>query len=271
MKHLVLLILVLFFAACDEIGPVINTNPTVNPTTVEKRVIVEEFTGVTCVNCPEGSAKIEDLLAIHGDKLVAISIHTGFFASPYSDSNYDFRTPEGAELDSYLGPVSGYPAATVNRIVFDGEQERPLSLNKWAGYIAQELALAPKVGIEIAQTYTASNRNLSIDVDIEVLETITDATRLTVMITENDITDVQLTPGGKDYDYKHKHVLRDVLTNGTGNAITETMDAGAMITESFDITLPNDWVAEKCTVVAFVSLAGGDLNVLNVNEVHVGE
>src|ERR1700741_1300369 len=86
----------------------------------DRKVLIEEFTGVRCVNCPDGSAEIENLLSLYGGNLVAVSIHSGFFSDPYPDNLYDFRTPEGDQLLNYLGQPLGYPTAVIDRKLFNG-------------------------------------------------------------------------------------------------------------------------------------------------------
>ncbi len=45
-------------------------------------VLIEEFTGKGCTNCPKGSRELENLLTQFPNNLVAISLHAGFFANP---------------------------------------------------------------------------------------------------------------------------------------------------------------------------------------------
>ena len=118
------------FAGCEEISPEINpqmgpnTDPD-DPSPVEdqpRQVLIEEFTGVRCVNCPDGSEAIETLLNIHGEQLVAVSIHSsGSFSVPNDENAYDFRTTEGDNILSFLGEPIGYPTAVVNRKKFPDE------------------------------------------------------------------------------------------------------------------------------------------------------
>ena len=125
----------LFSLGCDEISPKINPIvdqgdcPLVDESVVsgqERQVLIEEFTGVRCVNCPAGSQAIEDLLAIPGERLVAISIHaSGPFSPPYPESLYDFQTPDGENLLNFLGIPLGFPTAVVNRHQFAGEGKSP--------------------------------------------------------------------------------------------------------------------------------------------------
>ncbi len=274
-KILILLLTVVFYFGCEEIGPNINLTDEVvggggNPTGETKRVIIEEFTGVRCVQCPAGSAKITELLGIHGDNLIAVSYHTGFFSNPYNESQYDFRTPEGTNIEgNILGPVSGYPAASVNRKLFPNELELPVGLNKWAGYISQELQLIPKLTLDITNNYDDANRNLEVTVDMNFLSTVTDQLKITVMLTEDGVLDTQLTPGGKQNDYEHKYIFRTTFTGSAGDNMSEATTAGANITKTYNYTIPAEWNADKCKVIAFVHPVGSTLDVLQANQADV--
>ncbi|MCB0598642.1 MAG: Omp28-related outer membrane protein [Lewinellaceae bacterium] len=271
----------LLWLGCEEIPPEINpsmgnNNPD-EPTPVEdqqRQVLIEEFTGVRCVNCPAGSAAIEGLLGIYGQRLVAISIHAGSFSPPYSDSQYDFRIDEGINLLSYLGSPLGYPTAVVNRKKFDGEFDLHLGRQQWAGFIAQELLEEPKVKIDVQNAYSDEDRKLEVTATLYVQEAIAEEdVRISVAITESDIEDLQLTPdsGTPDPNYKHKHVLRDMLTTYDGDPIGGPLAAGAVIEKTYAITLPNGWIAGNCQVIVFVNVGGENKDVLQVHQAGVTE
>ncbi|MFQ5448035.1 MAG: Omp28-related outer membrane protein [Saprospiraceae bacterium] len=276
-KIFLFVLLALSFTACDEIAPPVTgsmgpVDPGPDVTGQQRQVLIEEFTGVRCVNCPAGSAAVEDLSAVHGAQLVAVSIHAGEFSPPYSDSNHDFRTPEGDQILSYLGEPFGYPTAVVNRRLFDGEFDLQLGQSQWAGFIAEEKAIPPKVKIAIEPAFNNTNRILIVDVTLFVQEDISDPdVRLSIMITESGIQDVQLTPAGKDAGYIHKHVLRGMMTNYDGDRLTETLGTGAEITKPYSMTLPAVWDENHCDVIAFVSLAGESKDVLQAHKVAVVE
>lgn len=284
MKKLLLLFFigfsVSFFSSCDEIppqinpqmGPIGNPNDTTSVDNQQRQVLVEEFTGVDCVNCPDGSQAIETLLDIYGEQLIAISIHAGFFAPPIEESQYDFRTQEGDLILSYLGEPLGYPTGVVNRKKFDGEFDLQLGKGQWAGFIAEEVAIAPSVKIEIEPAFDISSRELDVDVTLHVQENITDPdVRISVMVLEDDIIDAQVTPDGVDEGYKHKHVLRDMLTNYDGDILSEDLIASAQIEKSFSSMIPEGWVAANCKVVVFVSLGGQLKDVLQAHQVKMVE
>lgn len=266
------LFLSLLIMGCEEIPPTLNpvdSNPGSGGSTFRK-ILIEEFSGVKCVNCPAGSEAIENLLTIYKDQLIPISIHAGFFAPPYAESKYDFRTADGNSLLSYLKEPLGYPTAVVNRKLFPNEFDIQLAQNQWAGFIAQEAAQAPEVTLALIKNYNAANRQLNIEVNIKTLEPIDGSDiRLSVALTETNISDVQLTPTGKVNDYKHKHVLRDFITNYDGNPIPEAQKDGTIITKSFTYNIPEAWVAENCNVVVFVHLNGDKKDVLQAEQVKV--
>ncbi len=281
-KYILFFVSALFFlSACDEISPTVTGSMAggggggTDPVEDQKRqVIIEEFTGVRCVQCPAGAAFIRDLLALHGNQLIAVSIHAGDFTNPYQESQYDFRTDEGTQLLSYLNEPFGFPSAVVNRKLYPGQFDLQLGQGDWAGYIASEMDVAPKVRINIEPEFDSGSRELTLDVTLYVDEAITDPdVRLSIMITENDIKDLQITPASStpQADYSHMHVLRDMLTSYDGNPITESLSAGAEIKKSFTYTVPGDWKEENCEIVAIVSLAGASKDVLQAHQVHLVE
>ncbi len=266
--------------ACEEIPPTVtgsNCGATTTGGSVEdqlRQVLIEEFTGVRCVNCPAGSALIEDLLACNGGRLIAVSIHAGEFSPPYPASQFDFRTADGDQILSYVGEPFGYPTAVVNRKLFPGQFDLQLGSGDWAGYFAEEKQIAPKLRIGIEHSFNLGSRELSVDVTLYVDEAITDPdVHLSVMLTESGIQDLQLTPASPtpQADYTHKHVLRDLITSYDGDPVSEPLPAGAEVTKTFTYNLPAGWKAENCKIIAFVSLSGASQEVLQANEADVVE
>lgn len=270
----------LFTTACKENMPVIdclscetNTGGPVPPQ--DRKVMIEEFTGVRCINCPAGSAEIETLLAIHGERLIAVSIHAEFFATPYNDNQYDFRTDEGEFIISLLGLPEAYPSAVIDRRKFTGESDLQLvGKELWAGRIAEELDRAPQVSLAVENDFDEASRSLSVRVTGGAFETLNDEVRLTIMVTENGVKDAQLTPDSSpdlDLDYSHKHVLRKVLTAFDGDVLASSLALNETFDETYQFTLPDGWVAENCEVIAFAHLNGDEKDILQAAEAHVVE
>src|SRR5690554_1547522 len=90
---------------------------TIVPTTPQnKNVVLEEFTGIYCVYCPQGHAIAQSIKEANPERVTLINIHTGGFAAP-SGSDPDYRIPYGSAIAAQSG-LTGYPAGQVNRHVF---------------------------------------------------------------------------------------------------------------------------------------------------------
>lgn len=253
----------LLHSGCEEIPPVIGNCET------NRVVLIEEFTGVQCVNCPTGSERLAQLTDQYGEQLVVVGIHSGFFSRPYDESPEDFTIPAGEDLDALLGPVTLYPAASINRKLFSGEGELILGLSNWAGYITRELCVETDIDINLTLAYDSTSRELSATVAVVPLANASYEEELgvTVMITESNITAPQLTLQGKDLNYKHKHVLRRVLTDYRGRTFFQGGGTPEPYSATFNTTFDAHWKAADCHVVAFVHKKDpSDLSVLQAVE-----
>ena len=246
--------LIITCAACTEIAPVV-------PPLGDRKVLVEEFTGVRCVNCPSGAAELENLKGIYGDRLVVVSVHAGDFAPPYSDSKFDFRTTEGSALETWLGAPLGYPTAVVNRKKFSGQQSLQVTKANWAGLIADESKVPSVLNLSIVKKYAKDSRDLTMTVKLIPTEKLPDDLRLSVFLTENDVIDAQETPQGRKSDYKHQHVLRRVVS---GDAKGFVLNGG--LSWSVTAKIPTNWISEKCNLVVLAHRGGDVKEVLQVFE-----
>ena len=255
MKQFLFFFTIMIYSACTEIAPVV-------PPLGDRKVLVEEFTGVRCVNCPAGAAELENLKSIYGDRLVIVSIHAGDFAPPYSDSKFDFRTAEGSALETWLGTPLGYPTAVVNRKKLSGQQSLQVTKANWAGLIAVESKTPSVLNFTIDKKYARDTRDLTMTVALVPSEKLPNDVRLSVLLTENDVIDQQETPQGKKSDYKHKHVLRRVLSGDAKGFVLN----GALSWKT-DVKIPTSFVAENCNLVVLAHRGGDVKEVLQVSEV----
>jgi hypothetical protein len=238
----------------------------------QRKVLVEEFTGVACVNCPQGAAELANLKGIYGENLVIVSIHAGEFADPLPESKYNFKTEEGTSLENYLGTPIGYPTAVVNRKKFAGANSLQAFKNQWSGFIQQDLAIAPSIALNAVPSFEAASRKLDVSVTILPSKNLTGEHRISLMLTENHIIDAQEDGGNLVEDYEHEHVLRDMLTPFDGTVLTENLQIGVPIVKQFSMILPVDFKAENCKIVTFIHHGGTpDKEILQADEVSVIE
>jgi len=275
--YVILSFFVLLGFSCDEIPPVLNPNTggPDGPGPVEdqmRQVLIEEFTGVRCVNCPAGSQAIEVLASSYGHRLIPVSIHAGFFAQPYPESQQNLANSTGNAIQSLVGEPIGYPTAVINRTQFAGETGNQVGQSSWAGYVAEELIGEPSVKIDLQPSYDETSREVSLSVDLYVEENINqEDVRLSLYLIENNIVDLQLTPDSVQIDYVHKHVFRDAITSSSGDLLTDPLTEGSVVSLSFNYMLADEWVADESHIVGFVHLGGGMSNVLQAHEVKLIE
>jgi hypothetical protein len=267
MKKLsILLFPILLFFGCSEIAPDLGVG-TVNPVpvgTIQKKVLIEKFTGVRCVNCPAGAKAIKEMQEIHGENLIAVSIHTSAqFATPLPESTIDFRIDEGATLLSFLGTPLGFPSGVVDRKLFDGEPELLLGKASWAGYIDQEMSREAEVDIVLDGGINDSGR-MNVTADITFLEADPSIQyKFTLMITEDNIVNAQEDVDGIITDYVHMHTLRDIVTPATGQDIASP---GTINLTFEDYAIPEDWDRSELNVIAIVHSSNTEKRVLQVEQ-----
>ena len=78
-KYLYFILSALAFTSCDVIGDTERFTEIEMPV-FERRVLLEDFTGQKCRNCPKAHREISSLKEVYGDNLIAVSIHAGGYA-----------------------------------------------------------------------------------------------------------------------------------------------------------------------------------------------
>ena len=162
-KYLFITSLIILSNSCDVVeGPYITDSDSyVNP---EKNVLIEDFTGHLCSNCPQAAREISAIHDVYGDQIIALAIHTSTsFARPYLASQtgfqYDFRTTWGDAWDNTFGASAiGLPRGMVNRI---GGQSPTLSKDEWAEVVADELK--KEIDFKIAISSDASSVTITVE------------------------------------------------------------------------------------------------------------
>lgn len=262
-KMAFLALTVILFTACDKIAEpyLIRTENTDTTTTKHvKRVLLEDYTGHTCVNCPSAALSTHNLKEQYGDKLVVIAVHAGFFAKPSNTGNYtyDFRTPAGTDWDNYFGiGAIGNPNGMVNRRKLDNTYV--ISPSGWSGAVGMMVSEAPRLDILVVNAYNPGDRKLNVTIQTQFLETIDKNLKLIVALTEDSIVAPQ-----KNNDplvgttpeilyYVHMHALRGTITSTWGTAIAAFGTVNpTSISNSFVYQLADNWIPANCRVVAFV-------------------
>lgn len=269
-------IIVLQTYSCKEVGPAINLSETDYETYLgtpqspdDKVVLIEDFTGAACVNCPDAHEAIALAIAANPTQVLAIAEYNYFGDPLYLDQN--FLTDEAEALDDdYLGPVVGHPASFMDRVDFSDDgylAEPPTNI---VSYTNDRLSVVPPCNIVLSKVYDAISRELTLTVTIDYTSDVSVTNHLSVSLLESGIIAAQITDAGEVEDYEHNHVLRKMLTYYSGDNLPEENVAGRGYIFTYSYILDDDWNADNMSVVAFVhNFEADDKEVLQAAEIEI--
>jgi len=248
----------LSLASCDNISEEDRLIP-IEREHSEKVVLLEEFTGARCVNCPNAATVVHNMLEseAYADNLVAVSLYPSQMEGNTFPINVDLRTPEATELfAAYNGVSAGLPCAMIDRTPYNG-QVLQTNTALWSTIVNDAMARAaadekPPVSIELSSTYDPSTRLLTVDYEVTVVDPVAEECNMQLYLTENNITSIQLSLTGPILDYTNNHVLRRAINGTWGTSIGANLTPGTVLTGSHSVTLEQDWKEADMQVVGFV-------------------
>jgi len=223
-----------------------------------RKILLEDYTGHTCVNCPGATTVALELKEQYPEQVIVLTVHAGWFAQPMTEPyDADFRTVEGEELVDFFGIITN-PAGMVNRI---GEgAERILGEGEWPSAVGIEVNKPVEASINITNEYNDQTRILSTSLDVKFFNSLPGFYRVCAFIIEDNIVspqmnnDLKVGPTPDILDYVHMHMLRGSLNSTWGDLLT---DGDITIGETYtiplsDYTLDDAWDEDHCAIVAFV-------------------
>ena len=244
----------------------------------ERQVLLEEFTGHLCVNCPEASLEVHEWIEFYEHRLVAYGIHAGSLATPQPSGEYtgDFTNPDGDKIFGFYG-LPPNPSATVNRAVYNNNQVFYFIGGGVENAVTAEFAKPSLVDLKLKNTYYPNLNTIVIDVVINFKEQVGSTYKLAVMIAEDHIVAPQknnieeIGPVPDWLDYEHRNVLRDAVSADVfGIDFSEggTIVAGEEYSQRFNYIPDDAWVLSNCNIIAYVTDAVTE-EVLQVAELAV--
>ena len=155
-KPLHILLAALFLGSCNDIAP--NDRLIEVPATAAKRkVLVEEFTGQRCSNCPAAAAELARLQAQYGaDSLIVVAIHGGKLALMPATNPKGLATTLGNSYAEHWGYATSAPNALVNR------QRAGSQKDGWAAKIRTAFEGESAMNLKLATTYNTATRELQV-------------------------------------------------------------------------------------------------------------
>lgn len=251
--YIVLLAVVALLTGCDSVGSDERLIE-IPAATVQRNVLIEDFTGQRCIFCPAASEAIAEQQKIYGaDRLIAVGIHAGPLAIKSGTGFVGLRTDVGDTYYKYWA-VPNVPKAIINR------RGGVLSKDAWAGRIYDEFAQTTTINIALQCQYDAATRQVKIETNLKTLSEDVKG-RLQLWLVEDSVVAPQLFPNNKmDKEYVHNHVFRAAINGEWGTELT--LSSMRTHVEHTSYRLPEDVVSGNAWIVGFVYNDSGVLQVV---------
>ena len=205
----------------------------VDTTAQNKNAILEEFTGIHCMFCPDGHVIAQQIKNAFPQRVFLINLHTGGYAMP-SQGEPDFRIMESDSIAA-ISNLAGYPAGTVNRYQFPMTQGGGTAMSRgdWMDACYDIMSQPSYLNVGLQALHDTINESLIIDVEVYF----TDSTPvdgfgfsalnfLNVALVQDSVLGPQsgaqqfnpnaIVPGPWQPTYVHQHMLRDMVTGQWG-------------------------------------------------------
>jgi hypothetical protein len=223
-----LLVSVSILSSCDKVknpnppsDSVVTTVDTTKASVVTKsltnvnykKVLIEDYTGHKCGNCPQAAVEVENIKIQMGDSVVILAVHAGFFAK--TDANYptSYTTTVGNDWDASTGfdiGAYGNPNGMVNRMSFPTNHVK--GYTTWKTLAGQELKKPQQVKINMITKYDSLSRGLNVYTTATFKQALTGDYYLNVVFFEDGIVGKQKyyqpAPGKDSVGYVFNHLLR---------------------------------------------------------------
>lgn len=193
-----------------------NTNTNVN-------VLIEDYTGHLCINCPPAGAEAHSIHEAHPNRVYVASIHIdpgavkGFqIAIPNSDYSDDFTNTDGVaygEKFQYGYNFTGNPSGTVNRKTVNGKMFD--QYGSWATRTTNILSANDlKVNIQSVFNYFSQTNGGYLHVEVEKKTDDPIQMNTVVYVIEDSVVAAQKMPDNSDnLSYVHRDIHLGSIDN----------------------------------------------------------
>ena len=236
----------------------------VKPAEVGRAILIEDFTGQRCVNCPTGTEIINGIVDTYGeDNVIAVGVHSGPLGFAGNSKTVGLMTDTGNEYYTHWDKENkmGQPW-----VIFNRKTSPDSHYNNWAAMVSTIISEKANLSVKIANAYDVATRTLTTKVGADGVNGTVNG-KLQVWIVEDGVKALQMMPDGKsNKEYIHNHVFRAAVNGTWGEDVT--VKEGETTTKQYSYKLPEAWNADNIAVVAFVY---NDSGVENVAKKHLVE
>lgn len=224
------------FVACENISES-ERFLDVEGVSAQRVVLLEDYTGQACVNCPEAHKEATTLHEEYHENLIVVAMHAGAqaIAAPAG-----LKQSEGDEYADYYG-VKTYPIGMVNRR--GGLKDYP----SWGAAVYEEIQRESQLNITVEASVVEGK--LNVKTNLLALEALSG--KLQLWVIEDSIIAPQVSLSGPQPQYVHNHVFRDAINETWGEDVAFELGEQKSV-EYNNFELNTTWKPENLSVVAFV-------------------
>lgn len=246
-------------AACDVIEPDDRLKNEFGfgelPDSTNRVVLMEEFTGSKCLNCPIAAEELRRIEDLFPGRVISIAIHSGNFAVPDSKHPQDFRTSEGGDLDNFFDPI-GYPAGMFDRAGYPAGKVNNIAISSWEDTVKSRLEKPTFLELVTSLSLSLDSTELEFELAARPVKDTANVDLFSIVyLTESGIVAPQTKPSGKvDTAYVHNHVLR---ASFGGQAFGAPFVGGGLTKdqierESYSLTIDPKWVLSNVSAIVII-------------------
>lgn len=229
--------------------PIDTSSTVIGDTLIQtaRAVIVEDFTGHRCKNCPKASKAIRELDSLFGSSVIPLAIHAGpsNFTGVNNDYPIDFTTQEGDDIATHFG-VFALPMGLVQRLDYPNSHQKTYSA--WSGLTFLEMAKPIEALFSLNVKYDSATRVAVLNYSVELNSLQTNPLWIAVYLKESGIIAPQLMPNNaRNETYNHANVFRSAPLGPLGTLISQNGGVeGQIFSGSATSYLEPLWEAKEC-------------------------
>ncbi len=213
-----------------------------------KMVLIKDFTGARCVNCPAAAEYAHNLQhQLDEDHIFIMSVHAGFLAQPMGQFP-NFLTDEGTE---WYNNHDSNPLFTVDHVALtDGNS---LKVEQIDTPVVTALDEEQSFEIVIGRQFDPTSRQLQVNIQAVSLTDRDGHFFITACLVEDNIVGWQIIPGGTDKEYVFHNVFHGTLNGAYGESFEDHhVDSDDTFSFSYNTEINADYNADECYVVVYV-------------------
>ncbi len=276
--------LVVLIASCQEVGPnidiggkrgaglIIDTAYSEPIQTAEtKNVLIEDFTGIRCINCPNAQQELLSIINANLGRVIGISHHSLLQDEAFPTTRVNITSGISQKLEDLLVYPGFKPNGAIDRASLLPGTSLCYGYLDWSNLVDIRKTIPTPVNITIDKTFSKTSGDLTLDVKMHYTQDENTPNKLTIFIVEDSIVTAQLLPNNTvDDNYVHNHVLRLAISDTLGDKLNHDLIAGTTVRHVYKNNIANKGLAyHHLKAIFLVHRFVNSKEILQVKEIEI--